>query len=318
MKKWSVLIVLSALLLSSVGCVVDQPLSLSLEAEETVLPPGGQTVIQCRASGEDAGLSYLWLSDGGEIEGEGKSVTWIAPDEEGDYVITVEAVELTTTTYTTAAQETKTYTASITISVKENKPPDISELVASEERFIAGGSYTIACIASDPEGADLVYEWSASGGVIEGEGATVTWTAPGVIGQCEISVTVRDDEENECSRSISLNVEVNHSPVISSLTITADHKYIMKLDPGSAHDYKVGKGEIYRVECQAVDEDGDALTYSWEASRGNIQGTDSVVTWVAPNDSCDVIIAVTVSDGRGGTAMQETEVKIVQCSSCTF
>ncbi|MCD6568506.1 MAG: hypothetical protein J7K94_07235 [Dehalococcoidia bacterium] len=317
MKKWPALIVLALLVLPAAGCV-SPSLALSLEAEETVLPPGGQTIIQCHTSGGIAGLSYLWLSDGGEIEGQGISVRWIAPDEEGDYVITVKAIEPATATYTTTTQETTTYTASIPISVRENKPPVISDLIASEERFVVNGSYTIVSMASDAEGSDLTYEWETTGGTIGGEGSTITWTAPGVMGTYEVAVTVRDDMDGESSRSISLNVEINHPPVITSVVITADHKYLMKLEPGSPDDYKTGKGEIYQVECQAEDEDGDVLTYDWEASRGNIQGMGPAATWIAPNDSCDVIITVTVSDGRGGTAAQEVKVKIVNCSPCVF
>jgi hypothetical protein len=52
-------------------------------------------------------------------------------------------------------------------------------------------TYEISCIASDPDKDSLIYTWSATGGKIIGDGATIPWICPGG-SQSTISVVVSD------------------------------------------------------------------------------------------------------------------------------
>jgi hypothetical protein len=56
------------------------------------------------------------------------------------------------------------------------------------------------------------------------------------------------------------------------------------------------------VTCNASDPDGDALSYNWSASGGNITGTGAEVIWTAPEDVGMYDITVVVTDGNGGEA----------------
>jgi hypothetical protein len=69
----------------------DQALVISsLEATHTVVYPRGYTELKCVASdSEDDKLQFKWTCTGGELSGEGASVTWAAPDNYGDYHIMV-------------------------------------------------------------------------------------------------------------------------------------------------------------------------------------------------------------------------------------
>jgi len=58
----------------------------------------------------------------------------------------------------------------------------------------------------------------------------------------------------------------NHAPVVNSLSV-----------PSS-----VAAGSSVSVSCNATDPDGDSLTYSWSATRGNFSGSGSSVTYHAP------------------------------------
>ena len=60
-----------------------------------------------------------------------------------------------------------------------NQPPVISSLTTEEEQASPSGGYQVRCIASDPDGDELSYAWSASGGKISGEGVVAAWIAPG-------------------------------------------------------------------------------------------------------------------------------------------
>ena len=73
----------------------------------------------------------------------------------------------------------------------------------------------------------------------------------------------------------------NTSPEINELT---------------ASDSIVSVNETVDISCDAVDPDGDELTYSWEVSAGVIAGSGSNVTWTAPALPGTCGITCTVSD----------------------
>jgi hypothetical protein len=87
-----------------------------------------------------------------------------------------------------------------------------------------------------------------------------------------------DDPANPVSPS-------NHNPLVSRVAVVPS---------------TVSAGEQAIVSCEASDPDGDALSYSWSSSAGQISGSGSIVTWTAPQITGDYSISCTVSDGHGG------------------
>jgi len=81
----------------------------------------------------------------------------------------------------------------------------------------------------------------------------------------------------------------NQPPVITSLVAT----------PG-----KVELGKTSQITCTASDPDGDILSYAWSVAGGVVVGQENVVIWEAPDTDGDFTISVTVSDGKGGTAVR--------------
>jgi len=178
-----------------------------------------------------------------------------------------------------------------------NQPPVISSLTASEGRVSPSGSSQIKCVASDPDGDELSYTWSASGD-ISGEGSVVTWIAPNAPGAYIITVKVTDGRGGEATVQLTIGVAVNHPPVIESLT--TEHK-------------KVRKAMTSTIECLASDPDEDELSYIWSVDGGNISGEGSVATWVAPNAYGTYTVTVTVTDGRGGEATERISIVVTCC-----
>lgn len=268
------------------------PVIISLEANETLLPPLGKTDIGCNATDIDGGnLSYNWSASEGsiQIQGDGESARWIAPGEPGDYNITVNVTD----------EDGDETTASTIITVRINHLPAIVNLIASEEKIIPLDSCRLECRAVDPDNDPLTYDWEADGGNISGEGSEVNWTAPGKAGSYNITVLVEDVMGGKSTASLTIGVGVNRPPVIESLV---------------AEKTKILKGKSCDIVCDASDPDDDGLSYAWSTEDGSISGRGASVTWTAPPRRGNFTIMVTVSDGLDGIASREVFITVATCA----
>ena len=201
-----------------------------------------------------------------------------------------------------------------------NHPPVIETLASDEAKAPPWTALHIECIASDPDGDELNYEWSTEGGDISGKGSTVTWTAPNAAGTYAITVMVTDGLGGVSSSSLPINVGVNHPPVIEELTVIPE-------DPKDFNysRMRIYKGESCDIECIVSDSDGDNLSYQWStdvhpdslsSEVGSISGEGCVATWTAPLRRSKVIVSVLVSDGKGGTDTEDIVLDVVtgRCS----
>lgn len=283
----------------------DPPVITDLEVTSDRVFPSGSTEIVCVASSPDGEeLMYEWSCDDGEIEGTGATVTWTAPDSEGVYTITV------TVTSGSGGQDTR----DTTIEVQANRPPIITSLTADEAWTTPAGYLQITCEAEDPDGDELSYVWTATDGSISGTGATVTWTAPEDVGEHDITVIADDGHGGLDTRTLSVSVLTGQPPVIESLVVEADHKYLRK----TASGYDVGEGQDFRIRATASHPDELEFSYDWECERGEIveiSEDGSVITWTSPYTRGELTISVTVTDTHSNTVGRSIELKVVSCSS---
>jgi len=309
-----ILIMSIAVAIAAVSCTdeasdppgtADPPGTVALEVMSDRVFPSGSTEIVCIASSPDGEeLMYEWSCDDGEIEGTGATVTWTAPDSEGVYRITV------TVTAASGGQDTK----DTTIPVWANRPPVITSLTADAAWTLPSGSLQITCEAEDPDGDDLSYVWTATGGSISGTGATVTWTAPEDIGEYDITVVVSDDHGGSATRTLRVSVLTGQPAVIESLEVRADHRYLRK----TASGYDVGEGRDFQISCAAYHPDGLEFDYAWEYERGElveISEDGSMITWTAPFTRGKLEITVTVTDVHSNSVSKTVELNVVSCSS---
>lgn len=285
-----------------------RPIIISLKAELERVLPSGTCQIVCNATDPDGEeLSYGWSADGGAITGEGATVTWTAPGSVGSYNVTVIVLD----------SRGGAVTDYVTVTVRRNNAPTINSLIANAVWTTPSGNLQVTCAASDPDGDELSYEWTATGGDISGTGAVVNWTAPQEVGICNnVTVVVKDGHGRQDTRFVSLSVALSTPPTIEDLIVTAEEpKYLKKTSAG----YKVGKTKVYYIECIASNTSGEVF-YEWSCEDGAISGEGSLITWTAPNPTGSVTVTVTVivSDVAGNKVSKSIVFEVVSCSSCTF
>src|SRR5665648_105801 len=92
----------------------------------------------------------------------------------------------------------------------------------------------------------------------------------------------------------------NPPPVISSLDANQDSIEIN-------HDVD--------ITCNASDQDGDTLTFSWTANGVSVGANDSYLTWRAPDTAGTYTITCTVSDGKGGEDSESVSITVTEPSN---
>ncbi|MDH4067633.1 MAG: PKD domain-containing protein [Dehalococcoidia bacterium] len=298
--------VAAVLILVLIGTVLanHRPIIASLEAGSETVSPLGSCQIACNASDPDGdGLGYNWSASGGEITGEGATVTWSAPDSAGSYNVTV----------TVSDGRGGEVTQQATITVRANRPPTITSLVPDEHWPTPLDSIQVTCGASDADGDQLAYEWSTTGGNITGTGPEVTWTAPEEIGTYQVTVVVTDGQGGKDTELINLSTAAGTPPIIEDLVVTAEHQYLKETSTG----YKVGKTKEYDIECITSNTSAE-LPYQWSCTGGQISGEGSMITWTAPDVSGEVTITVVVTDVADNIASRSIILDVVPCSACLF
>jgi hypothetical protein len=285
-----------------------QPIITSLKAEADWATPLGSIQVTCNASDPDGDkLSYNWSASGGNISGTGAAINWIAPPSIGYYDVTV------TVTDGRSGEVMDT----VTITVRANMPPIITSLIADADWTLPSGSLQVTCNASDPDGDELSYEWTASGGNITGTGAVVNWTAPERVGIYDITVVVSDGHGKEATRFVPLSVDLGAPPIIESLIVTPiGHKYLRK-STAAGCDYDVWKTEKYDIECIVSDTSGGVF-YDWSCDGGEISEISedgSTITWIAPNQtSVQATVTVTVSDAADNRMRKSIDFCVPFCA----
>jgi hypothetical protein len=195
-----------------------------------------------------------------------------------------------------------------------NFRPVITSLEAEAPGWTAPlGSLHVTCNASDHDGDELSYSWSASGGNISSTGPEVIWTAPGEVGMYDITVVVDDGHGNNAIGTIGLTASNGPPPHIENLIVTAiGNPYLKETTTG----YKVGKTYNYTIECIASG--NGTLSYNWTWTGGTISGEGSAINWTAPDTEGDVTVMVKVFDGAANWVKKSIVFEVVHCVSCEF
>jgi len=84
---------------------------------------------------------------------------------------------------------------------------------------------------------------------------------------------------------------------------------IKSLTPDSS---TVLKSQSTFIFCTATDENGDSISYSWNASGGSVAGSASIITWTAPDSTGIYVVTCTAGDTHGAQTVASDTMTVVQ------
>jgi serine/threonine protein kinase len=87
-----------------------------------------------------------------------------------------------------------------------NRPPNVEKIQPEPVTVEAWHAITVTCRASDLDNDELTFTWEVSDGFITGEGESVAYNAPEIIGTQTITVTVRDEHGSEVKHPTHVQV----------------------------------------------------------------------------------------------------------------
>lgn len=229
---------LSAGFVYHIGTIAPPPqLTVACSANPASVFPGEPVNLTATLGSQDPkspSVVYGWSGDG--VKGNGANATVdtanLAP---GQHTVKCDAKEGKAgkeglKPWQVANEGTATFT------VKEFEPPTIS-CSANPTTLKPGDSSTITATGVSPQNRPLTYSYSASGGTVNGNGASATYSSTGApTGPVTITCNVSDDKGHSASSTTSVNIEAPppppqpHAQALCSITFSTDKRRPTRVD----------------------------------------------------------------------------------------
>lgn len=177
----------------------------------------------------------------------------------------------------------------------------------------AGESLFVSCVATDPDGDDVSFAWTATGGALYGQGKSVVWLAPEGEGVHWITVVARDAYGGETEKKLSVSVTSGEPPEILELVVVGVNTDLLVK---RGEDWHVYRGRDYTVTC-VLAEETDGLTYAWTLEGFHMAGDGPSTTYTAPSGKATHTVAVTVTDQAGNASSAGIVIHTETCT-CSF
>ncbi|MGD8781083.1 MAG: PKD domain-containing protein [Ignavibacteria bacterium] len=151
-----------------------------------------------------------------------------------------------------------------------------------------------------------IYETTSNAFLLNGVSGNIEIDIPSKTAYVAVFVPHGGAVEYESGKLLVDNVVVDYS------SEQTPANYSPRIKSLSTVPTSVLRGDSISVYCTAVDKDNDGLVYTWSASNGEITGSGSRVTWIAPEDTGKVDIRVEVNDGNDGSSIETLEIDVVE------
>jgi hypothetical protein len=147
-------------------------------------------------------------------------------------------------------------------------PDVVTAACAVDKAAVREGSedYITANVsATDANGLPLTYQWTATGGSIDGSGPYVRWNSAGVgAGSYTLTSRVDNGAGKAASCTANLTVQPKPAPPPPTMTCTADRSTVLA-------------GERAEITANVNDASGTAIRFTWQTNGGQIFGSGSIV-----------------------------------------
>ncbi|WP_338262421.1 right-handed parallel beta-helix repeat-containing protein [Corallococcus caeni] len=338
LKPANALLLVGALLLTTFGCVEEEP---SFTAP---LAGGARVVVAVPRSAEAVAVTTMVTHASGATESKALAprtdpdggVAWAAvvkpesPEEELRLAVDARNASdaVVASVSPDAGVKLPLYEEALVVLVPQsasglpglaNHAPLIHEVIAPRSIVAPGDTVELSARASDLEGDALTYAWSATSGVLDCAEATCAWTAafpprdvgdggvdPEFAHDALIRVRVTDAQGAESMLQFRIGMGTTRAP--PTLDDTRFNRSPVASAPGAAQ--QVGLNVPFQVQAAVTDEDGprDVLKYAWSATcEGTFEGGTTatpVFTATAEPADCGCQLKGAVTDGFGGSAEQ--------------
>jgi hypothetical protein len=310
------------------------PLIISpIECTAHFVLAGQRLRLVARAKAPFEGLKFNWTSDAGKLinQKDENGQSEIELDTANIWVFSVPREVSVSLTVGDHYGETVQRRERITVMPRllTNHPPRLTTpptCNCSNQQVVAGERVSLYAIAADDNVEEtLKYEWRSSIPSAElipitsANGSSVILDTAGVNARIapvpvKIYVKVSDGNGGEVMDDITINVLPKDSAGIrtESTNYPPAPNRAPKLEAFMADKTLIDPGEPVRLWAFVTDADGDSpIYYDWRASAGDIQNkNETAILTTTGINTPEVVVFLTVGDGRGGRTSQRLFVKV--------
>ncbi len=213
------------------------PVIDALVASSMAVVPGATVTLSVSAHDPNAGdtLTYLWTSANGSFDSADTSSTnWTAPETEGTYQISIQVQDdhqaRTTMPVTITVRSESDAGTTATISVTLNNWPVVTGVTSTQGRIDVNESTKLDLVASDADGDNLTYAWTADSGCAgtfdAADAKSPTFTLGSTLpssGTCTFTVAVDDGHGGTNTGALTIAAAPAPVPTVDTVapTLTA-------------------------------------------------------------------------------------------------
>lgn len=201
-------------------------ISLTCSADPSQVNAGETVKLSARAEVSDGSMAtYAWSTTGGTIEGSGATPTLRTDNlNPGTYTVTVRATDGPRATPADC-------TASVTVRTPPPAPKGpVVTCSTDKATVVVGEIVTMSVQASSPDNRPLTYQWTSTGGRVEGTGNSARFDSTGLQpGRYTIKVTVTDDRglSADCSREVTVEAPPPPKPAAREIEKLGECKFTL-------------------------------------------------------------------------------------------